>query len=89
MIDPDPAAREETLRRIDRARGDLRRRLARARHVAARVLARSGDPELFALLEGLLADCDVADLEQRFASAFLSNPRSGEFVKGHAIGARR
>ena len=53
--------------------------------VAARVLARSGDPELFALLDGFIADCDVADLEQRFASAFVSNPRSGEFVKGHAI----
>ncbi|MGO9498386.1 MAG: hypothetical protein ACLQA5_17025 [Solirubrobacteraceae bacterium] len=85
VIDPDPAAREATLRRIDRARADMRLGSPVPVDVAARVLARSGDPELFALLDGLLADRDVADLEQRFASAFVSNPRSGEFVKGHAI----
>jgi hypothetical protein len=85
VIEPDPAAREGTLRRIDRARADVRIELPAPLDLAARVQARAGDPELFTLLDGLVADRDVADLEQRFASAFVSNPRSGEFVKGHAI----
>jgi len=85
VIEPDPAAREETLRRIDRARADVRIELPAPLDLAARVQACAGDPELFTLLDGLVADRDVADLEQRFADAFVSNPRSGEFVKGHAI----
>ena len=85
LIEPDPAARQETLRRIDRARADVRIELPAPLDLAARVQARAGDPELFTLLDGLVADRDVADLEQRFADAFVSNPRSGEFVKGHAI----
>jgi hypothetical protein len=85
VIEPDPAAREGTLRRIDRARADVRIELPAPLDLAARVQARAGDPELFTLLDGLVADRDVADLEQRFADAFVSNPRSGELVKGHAI----
>ena len=85
VIEPDPAAREETLRRIDRARVEMRLDPPMPVDVPARVHERAGDPELFALLDGLVADRDVADLEQRFADAFVSNPRSGEFVKGHAI----
>jgi hypothetical protein len=85
LIEPDPAARQETLRRIDRARADVRIELPAPLDLSARVQARAGDPELFTLLDGLVADRDVADLEQRFADAFVSNPRSGEFVKGHAI----
>jgi hypothetical protein len=85
VIDPDPAARQETLRRIDRVRVDVRIELPAPLDLAARVRARAGDPELFALLDEFIADRDVADLERRFTSAFVSNPRSGEFVKGHAI----
>jgi hypothetical protein len=85
VIDPDPAAREETLRRIDRVRADVRIELPAPLDLAARVRARAGQPELFTLLDEFIADRDVADLERRFTSAFVSNPRSGEFVKGHAI----
>jgi hypothetical protein len=85
VIDPDPAARQETLRRIDRARADVRIELPAPLDVAARVRARAGDPELFTLVEEFIAGRGVADLERRFTSAFVSNPRSGEFVKGHAI----
>jgi hypothetical protein len=85
VIDPDPAARQETLRRIDRVRVDVRIELPAPLDLAARVRARAGDPELFTLLDEFIADRDVADLERRFTSAFVSNPRSGEFVKGHAI----
>ena len=85
VIDPDPAALLETLRRIDRVRRDLRPELPGRVDVAVRVRARAGDPELFALLDEFTADRDVADLERRFTSAFVSNPRSGEFVKAHAI----
>ena len=85
VIDPDPAARQETLRRIDRVRADVRIELPAPLDLAALVRARAGDPELFTLLDEFIADRDVADLERRFTGAFVSNPRSGEFVKGHAI----
>jgi len=85
VIDIDPAARERTLRRIERARADVRIELPAPLDLDASVRARAGDPELFALLDEFVADRDVADLERRFTSAFVSNPRSGEFVKGHAI----
>ncbi len=85
MIDPDPAVRQETLRRIDCVRADVQIELPAPLDLAARVRARAGDPELFTVLDEFIADRDVADLERRFTSAFVSNPRSGEFVKGHAI----
>jgi hypothetical protein len=85
VIDPDLGAREETQRRIDRVRAAVRIQLPAPLDLAARVRARAGDPELFTLLDEFIADRDVADLERRFTSAFVSNPRSGEFVKGHAI----
>ena len=85
VIDPDPAVRQETLRRIDCVRADVQIELPAPLDLAARVRARAGDPELFTVLDKFIADRDVADLERRFTSAFVSNPRSGEFVKGHAI----
>jgi hypothetical protein len=79
VVDADPTVREETMRRIERVRGEL--------ELPSRVdvRARSGDPELFALLEEFIAGRGVTDLEQEFTTTFVSNPRSGEFVKGHAI----
>lgn len=53
--------------------------------MAARVGAREGDARLFDVLDELMTDHGVADLEHRFATAFVSNPSSGELVKGHAI----
>jgi hypothetical protein len=85
VVEPDPRVLEETLRRIDRARRELGVELPARVDLAACVEARAGDPELFALLDEVMIARGVADLEQRFATAFVSNPRSGEFVKGHAI----
>jgi hypothetical protein len=87
VVDSDPAAREETLRRIGRERREVREQIADLAVVglAARVDARAGDPRLFELLDEVMTARGVADLEQRFTTTFVSNPRSGEFVKGHAI----
>jgi len=91
VVECDPGARDETVARIDRERRELRARLA-GRDVPAvgveladRVDAREGDPRLFALLDEVMTARGVADLEQRFTTTFVSNPHSGEFVKGHAI----
>jgi hypothetical protein len=46
---------------------------------------RSGDPAIYAVLHGYLRDCEVADIETQFVETFVSNTRSGEVVKGHAI----
>lgn len=85
VVDCDSGAREETLRRIERARRGARVELPGRVDLPAVIRARAGDPGLFGLLEEFMADRGVADLEQRFTSAFVSNPRAGEFVKGHAI----
>jgi len=82
VIDCDPSAREGTLRRIGRERLELRSEIA---DLAARVDGRQGDPRLYAQLEEVMAARGVADLERQFTTTFVSNPRSGEFVKGHAI----
>jgi hypothetical protein len=89
-IDCDPNVRDETQRRIERFRFEIRKRLAERAgagrvDVAARIQARDGDAALFALLDEVMLERGVADLEQRFATTFVSNPGSGEFVKGHAI----
>ena len=46
---------------------------------------RRGDPLLAAELEMWLRELDVWDIEETFARAFVSNPGSGEVVKGHRI----
>jgi hypothetical protein len=83
-IECDFAAREAVLRRINRERRELPD-LTVGPERAARIDAREGDPRLFALLDEVMAARGVADLEHRFTATFVSNPRSGEFVKGHAI----
>ncbi len=46
---------------------------------------RTGEPALWRALEAFMAARGVLDLEQAFAARFVSNPWSGELVKGHAI----
>jgi hypothetical protein len=43
------------------------------------------DRRLAALLEAFMAERGVAELDHRFAETFVSNPSSGEVIKGHAI----
>jgi len=46
---------------------------------------RRGEPELWADLRAFLASQDLAEMEKTFATGFVSNPYSGEMVKGHRI----
>lgn len=87
VVDCDAAVRSRTLRQIDGRRGMVRERLGSVARVdlAARVEAREGDARLFALADEVMDAVGVMDLEQRFTTTFVTNPRSGEFVKGHAI----
>jgi hypothetical protein len=89
VVECDPAARTETLRRIAAERKELKSQFAADMKtqldVDAHINERKGHENLFAMLESTMAACGLADLEQRFAAAFVSNPKAGEFVKGHAI----
>lgn len=88
-IDCDPAARLETLARIAEERVRLQAWLldqgVAGIAVARCVEHRRGDERLFSLLEEAMAGQGVAELERRLSATFVSNPRSGELVKGHAI----
>lgn len=53
--------------------------------VPAHIERRSGSPVLYELLAGFAAERGFGELETAFAGTFVSNPRSGEIVKGHAI----
>ena len=85
----EPAARAATLRRLETERGRAREWLAARREglagidVAAAIARREGDPGLFALTGEFLAE--HAGMDRDFARVFVSNPASGELVKGHAI----
>jgi hypothetical protein len=50
---------------------------------SAAIVARAGDPALQRLLNAYLED--LAAMDREFAETFVSNPRSGETIKGHAI----
>ena len=78
---------EEAIARERRAAGEwlAARGGAPAPMLGQRIEARAGDPKVFALLEGFLDDRGLAELDARFAERFVSNPASGELVKGHAI----
>jgi hypothetical protein len=85
----EPGARTATLRRLDAERGRARDWLAARRDglvgidVAAAIARREGDPRLFALAGEFLGE--HAGMDRDFARVFVSNPASGELVKGHAI----
>ena len=59
--------------------------LAALREARRRVARRRGEPRLIAVLEEFLAERGLLELDRRFARAFVSNPRAGELVKGHAL----
>ena len=89
LVEADPLAREATWRRIAAERGALRERLSEALlgglDAGVHIAQRDGDERVYALLEQTVAARGLADLERRFSTALVSNPRAGEFVKGHAI----
>jgi hypothetical protein len=89
-IECDPATREATVRRLATERRVVKDWLAHrsplpAPEVASCIARRRGESRLFALLDRFLSDRDLTELERRFSQTFISNPRSGEVVKGHAI----
>jgi hypothetical protein len=47
--------------------------------------SRMGDPLLWDDLQRFMAEKNLLELEETFASQFVSNPGSGELVKGHRI----
>ena len=49
------------------------------------VRERSGSAAAASLLQGLLEDTGLAGLERALTATYVSNPNSGEIVKGHAI----
>lgn len=46
---------------------------------------RTGDPRLRQDVEAFLDSCGLADMELAFSQQFVSNPGSGELIKGHRI----
>jgi hypothetical protein len=46
---------------------------------------RRGEPQLMTVLESYLAERGLLELDRAFAHALVSNPNSGELVKGHAM----
>jgi hypothetical protein len=81
----EPGAREATLRRLDETRARARAWLTHDVDVERAIARRAGDPRLFAALDGFLAERGLAAMEREFSRVFVSNPGSGEVVKGHAI----
>ena len=90
FIDCDPTAREAVLQRLSRHRDDVGEWLARRQSrpnvdLAERIARREGHPALYALVDEFLSDHELDDLEHDFCASFVTNPRAGEIVKGHAI----
>ena len=74
-IAQEKVAADEWLDRHDVGRFDPSDAIAR----------RVGDPALQGLLASYLERHGLADMDREFAETFVSNPRSGETVKGHSI----
>jgi hypothetical protein len=89
VVAADPEARDASLHRLAEQRAHAREWLDRAGLTTLvldpLVQTRSGDPAISTILDDYLRDRDVADIEAQFVETFVSNPRSGEVVKGHAI----
>jgi hypothetical protein len=89
-IESHAQARRQTLAEIATARRAIRERISTLQlpdTVCLRdhIERRTGNPELYRLLEEFLDERGVLEHDRSFTQAFVSNPRSGEVVKGHAI----
>lgn len=89
VIEPDGNAVDQTMRRIAAAREQIRDQLAEREvppiDLADHISRREGDPRLYTLLDEVMATRGLEQLEHQFSASFVSNPASGELVKGHAI----
>ena len=88
LVEADAAAIADTRRRIEEQRALIRAELAFVDmriDLETCVQRRVGEPRLYAALERCLANQQLTELDRRFCETMVSNPRSGELVKGHAI----
>ncbi len=86
----EPDARDDSLRRLQQRRNHVRAWLVEPLSgldvdVAERIRRREGHPALCALLDAFLVELGLDELEHDFTASFVTNPRAGEIVKGHAI----
>jgi hypothetical protein len=90
VIDCDKAARKVASQRLNQRREHVRNWLQKRAsgmnvdldtHIGHRV----GDPGLYLLVDEFLGERDLGELENLFSATFVTNPRSGEVIKGHAI----
>ena len=89
-VDCDPHERARSSRRI----GSERRVMERALDAAAVppsldaggcIDRRTGDETVASAVHAILSERGLADMDDAFARRYVSNPWSGELVKGHAI----
>lgn len=89
VIEQDSGAHARTEDAIQQDRQFVREAFAnvgvRPEDLAARVADRDNHPPAVQVTQRLLADRNMLDLDEAFASAFVSNPNAGELVKAHAI----
>jgi hypothetical protein len=89
-IEIEPETRERTLEKLRRDKSVASRWLD-AQQVAERldlephVEKRRGEPRLCALARAYLRQQRLEQMDSDFARTYVSNPASGELVKGHAI----
>lgn len=89
-IPADPAARDRTRARVAAERVVIRGMLERdgvaaALEPASHVARHEGEPALYAALAGYLGERGLEDMDRILTADFVSNPGSGEVVKGHAV----
>jgi hypothetical protein len=89
-IEATAAETEANRSRVGRERSIIRERLdalgvPASLDAAACIERREGDPALAAIAEAVLAERGLAEMDQAFAAQYVSNPWSGDLVKGHAI----
>lgn len=88
LIKADAAATARTRRRVEEQRALVRAELESVDvriDLEASVQRREGEPRLYRALERCLAAQHLTELDRRFCEMMVSNPHSGELIKGHAI----
>jgi hypothetical protein len=88
VLDANLSAAPRTQRRLAEHRAGLRAVLASIDNLApleTRVQRREGEPRLYAEVDRYLHAHDLLDMDRAFTRSVVSNPGSGEIVKGHAV----
>jgi hypothetical protein len=83
-IPVDVGARERAHERLAAARAEARHWLGGHR-VRIDLSRRTGDPGTWALLSTFMEERGLLEMERALAERYVSNPGSGELVKGHRI----